>query len=36
MSYRLYEWARDADGDGSREVHCHTCEGAGSVLRVYL
>jgi hypothetical protein len=26
-------WARDADGDGRREVHGHTCEGAGAALR---
>jgi transposase-like protein len=30
------EWARDDDGDGKREVHCHTCEGAGAALRTYL
>jgi transposase len=24
------EWARDDDGDGIREVHCNTCEGAGT------
>jgi transposase len=30
------EGARDADGDGRREVHCHTCEGAGAALRAYL
>jgi transposase len=30
------EWARDADGDGRREVHCNTCEGAGAALRTYL
>jgi transposase-like protein len=31
-----YEWARDDDGDGIREVHCNTCEGAGTALRTYL
>jgi len=31
-----YEWARDDDGDGCREVHCHTYEGAGAALRSYL
>jgi transposase len=31
-----YEWARDADGDGMREVHCNTCEGAGTILRTFL
>jgi transposase len=30
------EWARDDDGDGKREVHCNTCEGAGAALRTYL
>jgi transposase len=30
------EWARDDDGDGVREVHCNTCEGAGAGLRTYL
>ena len=29
------EWARDADGDGIREVHCNTCEGAGAGLRTF-
>src|SRR4030095_16654623 len=27
------EWARDDDGDGVREVHCNSCEGAGTGLR---
>ncbi len=30
------EWARDDDGDGQREVHCNTCEGAGASLRTFL
>jgi transposase len=30
------EWARDDDGDGRREVHCNSCEGAGAALRTYL
>jgi hypothetical protein len=30
------EWARDDDGDGVREVHCNSCEGAGAGLRSYL
>jgi transposase len=30
------EWARDDDGDGRREVHGHTCEGAGAALRTAL
>jgi transposase len=28
-------WAGDADGDGRREVHCTTCDGAGAALRTY-
>jgi len=30
------EWARDDDGAGVREVHCNSCEGAGTGLRTYL
>jgi transposase len=30
------EWARDDDEDGVREVHCNSCEGAGTGLRTYL
>jgi transposase-like protein len=30
------EWARDDDGDGKREVHCNSCEGAGAGLRTFL
>jgi transposase len=30
------EWARDDNGDGKREVHCNSCEGAGAGLRTYL
>ena len=30
------EWAKDVDGDGIREVHCNSCEGAGAGLRAYL
>jgi transposase-like protein len=33
---RPREWARDDDGDGIREVHCNSCEGAGAGLRTYL
>ena len=33
---RPHEWARDDDGDGIREVHCNSCEGAGAGLRTYL
>jgi len=30
------EWARDDDGDGIREVHCNTTEGAHTGLRPFL
>ena len=30
------EWARDADGDGVREVHNNTCEGLWAGLRNFL
>lgn len=30
------EWARDADGDGIREVHCNTIEGIWVGLRNFL
>ena len=30
------EWPKDVDGDGIREVHCNSCEGAGAGLRTYL
>jgi len=30
------EWARDDDGDGRREVHCNTTEGAHTGLRTFL
>jgi transposase len=30
------EWARDDDGDGIREVHCNSCEGAGATLGSFL
>jgi transposase-like protein len=33
---RPREWARDDDGDGIREVHCNSCEGAGAGLRTFL
>jgi hypothetical protein len=26
-------WGRDDNGEGQREVHGHTCEGAGAALR---
>jgi transposase-like protein len=36
VRHGTYEWARDDDGDGRREVHCNSCEGAGAALRTYL
>jgi transposase len=30
------EWARDADGDGTREAHTNTCEGMWAGLRTFL
>ena len=34
--FGLREWAKDVDGNGIREVHCNSCEGAGAGLRTYL
>jgi transposase len=36
VRHGVHEWARDDDGDGRREVHCHSGEGAGAALRTYL
>jgi transposase len=36
VRHGMREWARDDDGDGRREVHCNSCEGAGAALRTYL
>ena len=36
VSHAVREWARDDNGDGLREVHCNSCEGAGAALRTYL
>jgi transposase len=36
VHHGVHEWARDDDGDGRREVHGNTCEGAGAALRTYL
>ncbi len=36
VRHGVHEWVRDDDGDGRREVHCNTCEGAGAALRTYL
>jgi transposase len=35
VRHGVHEWARDDDGDGRREVHCHAWEGAGAALRTY-
>ena len=35
VRHSVREWARDDDGDGQREVHRNTCEGAGAALRTY-
>jgi hypothetical protein len=36
VNHLRYEWARDEDGDGVREVHCNTREGIWTGLREYL
>ncbi len=36
VRHGVHEWARDDNGDGQREVHCNSCEGAGAALRTYL
>jgi len=36
VRHSVHEWARDDDGDGQREDHWNTCEGAGAWLRTYL
>jgi transposase len=36
VRHGVHEWARDDDGDGQREVHGNSCEGAGAALRTYL
>jgi len=36
VSHVRYEWARDDDGDGVREVHCNTLEGLWTGLRNFL
>lgn len=33
VQHGSHEGARETDGDGLREVHGHTCEGAGAALR---
>lgn len=36
VCHAMKEWARDDDGDGIREVHCNTMEGAWTGLRNFL
>ncbi|MBV7330295.1 transposase [Chloroflexi bacterium TSY] len=36
VCHSRYEWARDDDGDGIREVHCNTMEGIWTGLRNFL
>jgi transposase len=36
VRHGVRQWVRDDAGDGHREVHGHTCEGAGAALRTYL
>ena len=36
VNHLRYEWARDDDGDGVREVHCNTLEGLWTGLWEYL
>jgi hypothetical protein len=36
VSHGVREWARDDEGDGQREVHGNSCEGAGAALRTYV
>jgi len=36
VNHSHHEWARDDDGDGIREAHCNSCEGAGTGLRNFL
>lgn len=36
VCHSSYEWARDDDGDGKREVQCTTSEGAHAGLRTFL
>jgi transposase len=36
VCHSVKEWARDDDGDGVREVHCNSCDGAGTGLRTFL
>jgi hypothetical protein len=36
VCHSIKEWARLIDGDGVREVHCNSCEGAGSGLRTLV
>jgi hypothetical protein len=35
VCHGVHEWAREDEGDGRRDVHCHTWEGAGAALCTY-
>jgi transposase len=36
VNHHQHEWAGDDDGDGVREAHCTSCEGAGAGVRTFL
>ena len=36
VCHGVHEWAREDDGDGQREGHGNSCEGAGAALRTDL
>ena len=36
VCHAAYEWARDDDGDGVREVHVNTIEGLWTAVRNFL
>jgi hypothetical protein len=36
VNHSQHEWARDDDGDGVRQVHCNSFEGAGAGLRTLV
>jgi transposase len=36
VRHGVRDWARDDEGDGRRDVHGNTCEGAGAALRTSL
>jgi transposase len=36
VCHGMHGWAREDAGENQREVHCHSCGGAGAALRTYL